>query len=43
MTASIGIAVGHGDAESLLADADAAVYRAKAVGGGQLELARRHR
>jgi diguanylate cyclase (GGDEF)-like protein/PAS domain S-box-containing protein len=43
MTASIGIAVGHGDAESLLADADAAVYRAKAVGGGQLELSPRHR
>jgi diguanylate cyclase (GGDEF)-like protein len=35
LTASIGIALGHGDADVLLHDADAAVYRAKAAQGGR--------
>ena len=37
-SASIGVAVGPRDAESLLADADAAAYRAKANGRGRVEL-----
>ena len=38
LSASIGIALGHADPEALLASADAAVYRAKAAGGGRVEL-----
>jgi diguanylate cyclase (GGDEF)-like protein len=38
--ASVGIALGHTDADALLADADAAVYRAKAGGRGRVELSR---
>ena len=41
LSASIGIALGHAGADALLADADAAVYRAKAAGGGRVELVRR--
>ena len=37
-SASIGVAVGPRDAEALLADADAAAYRAKANGRGRVEL-----
>jgi diguanylate cyclase (GGDEF)-like protein/PAS domain S-box-containing protein len=40
MSASIGLAIGHDDAETLLAEADLALYRAKARGGGQIEIAR---
>jgi diguanylate cyclase (GGDEF)-like protein/PAS domain S-box-containing protein len=40
MSASIGLAVGHADAETLLADADVALYRAKASGGRRVEIAR---
>ena len=40
LTASIGIALGREDAEHLLDRADAAVYRAKAAGGGRVEIAR---
>ncbi|MDQ6842702.1 MAG: diguanylate cyclase, partial [Actinomycetota bacterium] len=40
LSASVGIALGHADAEALLGDADAAVYRAKAVPGGRVEVAR---
>jgi diguanylate cyclase (GGDEF)-like protein/PAS domain S-box-containing protein len=40
LTASIGIALGSDDADSLLAAADAAVYRAKAAGRGRVELRR---
>jgi diguanylate cyclase (GGDEF)-like protein/PAS domain S-box-containing protein len=40
LSASIGIALGHHDAEALLGNADAAVYRAKAAGRGRLELYR---
>jgi diguanylate cyclase (GGDEF)-like protein/PAS domain S-box-containing protein len=40
ITASIGIAVGR-DPYALLADADAAAYRAKAGGGGRVEVVRR--
>ncbi|MBV9803654.1 MAG: diguanylate cyclase [Solirubrobacterales bacterium] len=36
--ASIGIAIGASDPEALLANADAAVYRAKAAGRGRVEL-----
>jgi diguanylate cyclase (GGDEF)-like protein/PAS domain S-box-containing protein len=39
VTASIGMALGRGDADALLAAADAAVYRAKAAGGGRVEAA----
>jgi diguanylate cyclase (GGDEF)-like protein/PAS domain S-box-containing protein len=40
LSASIGIALGHEDPDVLLGHADAAVYRAKAVGRGQVELFR---
>ena len=40
LTASIGIALGGGDPESMLAAADAAVYQAKAAGRGRVELRR---
>jgi diguanylate cyclase (GGDEF)-like protein len=40
MSASIGIAVGR-DPYALLADADAAAYRAKGAGGGRVEVVRR--
>jgi len=40
LTASIGIAFGHSDADILLANADAATYRAKAGGRGRIELFR---
>jgi diguanylate cyclase (GGDEF)-like protein/PAS domain S-box-containing protein len=36
LTASIGIAIGHVDAEELIRAADAAVYRAKAAGGARV-------
>jgi diguanylate cyclase (GGDEF)-like protein/PAS domain S-box-containing protein len=38
LSASIGIALGHSDPEALLANADAAAYRAKAAGRGRVEL-----
>ena len=38
ISASIGIALGRTDADTLLAHADEAVYRAKAHGGGRVEL-----
>jgi diguanylate cyclase (GGDEF)-like protein/PAS domain S-box-containing protein len=38
LTASIGIALGDSDPDALLADADAASYRAKAAGGGRIEV-----
>ena len=38
LSASIGIALGHNDADGLLRDADAAVYRAKAAGGARIEI-----
>jgi diguanylate cyclase (GGDEF)-like protein len=38
LSASIGIALGHDGPDSLLRDADAAVYRSKAAGGGRVEL-----
>ncbi|HZU39673.1 MAG TPA: diguanylate cyclase [Solirubrobacteraceae bacterium] len=37
LSASVGVAIGHHDAERLLSEADAAVYRAKAAGGGRAE------
>ena len=37
-SASIGIALGHADPDALLANADAATYRAKAAGRGRVEL-----
>jgi diguanylate cyclase (GGDEF)-like protein len=40
MSASIGIALGAQSAQALLSEADAAVYRAKAKGGGRIELSR---
>ena len=40
ISASIGIAVGR-DPFALLADADAAAYRAKGAGGGRVEVVRR--
>jgi diguanylate cyclase (GGDEF)-like protein/PAS domain S-box-containing protein len=40
LTASIGIALGSDDADSMLAAADAAVYQAKAAGRGRVELRR---
>jgi diguanylate cyclase (GGDEF)-like protein/PAS domain S-box-containing protein len=36
LSASIGIALGQGDAEELIREADAAVYRAKAAGGARV-------
>ncbi len=36
LSASIGVALGQADADALVANADAAVYRAKAAGGGQV-------
>jgi diguanylate cyclase (GGDEF)-like protein/PAS domain S-box-containing protein len=38
LSASIGIAIGHVDAETLIRAADAAVYRAKAAGGARVEV-----
>jgi diguanylate cyclase (GGDEF)-like protein/PAS domain S-box-containing protein len=38
LSASIGIALGHDDAETLIREADAAVYRAKAAGGARVEV-----
>ena len=38
MSASIGIALGHSDPDVLLANADAATYRAKAAGRGRIEM-----
>ncbi|MFZ0088727.1 MAG: sensor domain-containing diguanylate cyclase [Solirubrobacteraceae bacterium] len=38
LSASIGIALGHADAEALLGEADAGVYRAKAGGRGRVEM-----
>jgi diguanylate cyclase (GGDEF)-like protein/PAS domain S-box-containing protein len=40
LSASIGVALGRDDAEALLANADTAVYRAKAAGPGRVELFR---
>ncbi len=40
LSASVGIALGHSDPDALLADADAATYRAKAAGRGRIELYR---
>ena len=40
LTASIGIALGRDDADSMMAAADAAVYQAKAAGRGRVELRR---
>jgi diguanylate cyclase (GGDEF)-like protein/PAS domain S-box-containing protein len=38
LSASVGIGLGRGDPDALLAAADAAGYRAKAAGGGRVEL-----
>ena len=38
LTASIGVALGRTDPDALLADADAAVYQAKAGGGSRVKL-----
>ena len=40
LSASIGIALGHGDPDALLHEADAAVYQAKAARGGGVEVFR---
>jgi diguanylate cyclase (GGDEF)-like protein/PAS domain S-box-containing protein len=40
LSASIGVALGHSDGDALVASADAAVYRAKARGGGRVEMFR---
>ena len=39
LTASIGIALGYGEPQSMLDQADAAAYRAKAAGGARIEVA----
>ena len=38
LSASVGIGLGRGDSDALIASADAAGYRAKAAGGGRVEL-----
>jgi diguanylate cyclase (GGDEF)-like protein len=38
LSASVGVGLGQGDPDALLAAADAAVYRAKAAGGARVEL-----
>jgi diguanylate cyclase (GGDEF)-like protein/PAS domain S-box-containing protein len=38
LTASIGVALGRSDPDTLLADADAAVYQAKGAGGSRVKL-----
>lgn len=38
LSASVGVALGDGNPDGLLADADAATYRAKAAGRGRIEL-----
>jgi diguanylate cyclase (GGDEF)-like protein len=43
LTASIGVALGHSDPDTLLGDADAAVYQAKAAGRSRVELFDGHR
>jgi diguanylate cyclase (GGDEF)-like protein/PAS domain S-box-containing protein len=40
LSASIGISLGDGDADDLIGKADSAVYRAKAAGGGHVEVFR---
>ncbi len=40
LSASVGIALGHSHPDALLANADAATYRAKAAGRGRIELYR---
>lgn len=40
LSASIGVALGRDDADSLLSNADTALYRAKAHGGGRVEVFR---
>ncbi len=40
LSASIGIALGDSDAEALIGNSDMAVYRAKAAGGGNVEVHR---
>ncbi len=40
LSASIGISLGDGDADALIGRADTAVYRAKAAGGGHVEVHR---
>jgi diguanylate cyclase (GGDEF)-like protein len=43
LSASIGIALGHAEPDALLANADAATYRAKTAGRGRIELFRQRR
>jgi diguanylate cyclase (GGDEF)-like protein len=38
LTASIGVTLGREEPDTMLADADAAVYQAKAAGGSQVQL-----
>ena len=42
LSASIGIAIGDVDAETLIRGADTAVYRAKAAGGARVEVFSAH-